>query len=163
MNNRIKTIIIIAIIFILMYFSSDVANGCEIYAGVEKQIEESTKYLWLNEKEIEDIQKTAIAEAETEGICGMAYVMKVIYNRIESEHFPDSVECVLSQDNQFECMRNGMFEKAIPNEQSKMAYLMSLTIQSDALYFENDHGKENTWHNKNLKLLFKYKKHKFYE
>lgn len=110
------------------------------------------------------IQKIALAEAENQGIAGMAFVMQVILNRIQSEDFPDTLVGVISQKKQFSAYDSGVYLKKEPNEDSKKALeLAPMLLNRGILYFENPHGKESTWHSRNLEYVFKYKEHVFYK
>ena len=110
------------------------------------------------------IQKIALAEAENQGIGGMAFVMQVILNRIQSDDFPDTLEEVISQENQFSVYSSGIYQEREPNESSKKALkLLSTLLNRGALYFENSRDKENTWCSRNLEYVFKHEDHVFYK
>ena len=51
--------------------------------------------------------KIAMAEAESEGVKGKALVMLVVLNRVWSNEFPDTIEEVIFQKNQFSPVANG--------------------------------------------------------
>lgn len=55
----------------------------------------------VSEEDAELLAKTVEAEAGNQSIEGKRLVCAVILNRVEHEAFPDSVEKVLSQPNQF--------------------------------------------------------------
>jgi N-acetylmuramoyl-L-alanine amidase len=110
------------------------------------------------------LQQIALAEAEDQGIEGMALVMQVIVNRVESDAFPDTIYEVISQRKQFATYESGVYSEKQATEESLQALaLLEQLPASEALYFENDHGRSNTWHSRNLQLLFTYKDHKFYK
>lgn len=50
--------------------------------------------------------KIAMAEAESEGVKGKALVMLVVLNRVWSNEFPDTIEEVIFQKNQFSPVAN---------------------------------------------------------
>lgn len=110
------------------------------------------------------IQQIALAEAENQGIGGMAFVMQVILNRIQSDEFPDTLEEVVSQENQFSVYASGAYIEKEPNDNSKKALeLLSVLQNKNALYFENPRGKDDTWHSRNLEYVFEYGDHVFYK
>lgn len=60
-----------------------------------------------SEEEIYLIALVALAEAEGECELGQRLVIDTILNRIDSSHFPDTVEEVIYQSNQFTSMWDG--------------------------------------------------------
>ena len=56
--------------------------------------------------------KIAMAEAESEGVKGKALVMLVVLNRVWSDEFPDTIEEVIFQKNQFSPVANGRYDEA---------------------------------------------------
>lgn len=168
-----RKLLIFLFVFLLSFKTNVYANGIEHCAGVAKIlnkeiniIEIKNDFEKLNDEEKEMLQKIAIAESNVDGVKGMAYVIRVILNRVESEKFPNTIKEVIFQKNptQFSTIPNGDYNKAVPNEDSLEACKIAvLYFENDALYFENDYGKESTWHSRNLKYVFKYKHHKFYK
>ena len=64
----------------------------------------------LDEMSKEDVELIALVTmAEAEGECeeGKRLVIDTILNRVDSEHFPDTVYDVIYQPNQFSSMWNG--------------------------------------------------------
>lgn len=59
--------------------------------------------------------KIAMAEAESEGVKGKALVMLVVLNRVWSDEFPDTIEEVIFQKNQFSPVANGRYDAVEPN------------------------------------------------
>ena len=171
MKSKILRIVITFVITFVMMFLLQYKNvfAFELQVGAAKmidggiQVKEESEEQFTNE-EIEMLQKIAIAEAKCDSPDGMAYVIKVILNRVESEKFPNTIEDVIFQDNpvQFSTVKNGSYSKAIPNEDSMKAYEIAKTYDIDALYFEST-SNENSWQSRNLEYLFTYKHHKFYK
>ena len=60
--------------------------------------------------------KIAMAEAESEGVKGKALVMLVVLNRVWSNEFPDTIEEVIFQKNQFSPVANGRYDAVEPDE-----------------------------------------------
>lgn len=144
------------------------AIGLALCNPLTAQAEECIKYervvcdLTADEEVL--IQKIALAEAENQGIGGMAFVMQVILNRIQSDEFPDTLWDVISQENQFSVYGSGAYLEKEPNENSEKALeLLSVLLNRGALYFENPRGKESTWHSRNLEYVFEYEDHVFYK
>lgn len=52
------------------------------------------------------------AEAKGESFEGKVAVAKVVMNRVEANEFPDTVQGVITQTNQFEPVRNGAIDEA---------------------------------------------------
>ena len=99
------------------------------------------------------LAKIAMAEAEGEDTEGKAYVIMVILNRILSDEFPDTIEDVIFQDNQFSPVSNGRFYNIEPNDDCWDALDMIQVDKWDksqgALYFESCESEDN-WHSRNL-------------
>ena len=86
----------------------------EIYAK-ELEITE------VSYKDAQMLMKIAQAEAGNQGVEGMAAVMRVVLNRVESENFPNSVKEVIIQPYQFESYSNGSYHKAEPTTECHLA------------------------------------------
>lgn len=115
----------------------------------------------FTEQESLVLQKIAIAEAQSEGIGGMAFVMQTILNRVESDKFPNTIYDVISQQGQFTTFSNGMYENAQPTENSKKALeLLNLLQNKGQLYFEVTSN--DSWQSNNLTYVFTYCNHTFY-
>lgn len=120
-------------------------------------------YDWDGE-DAEMLMKIAMAEAEGESIEGKALVMLVVLNRVWSDQFPDSIEEVIFQKNQFSPVaEGGRYWTTEPNAEcaEALALVESGWDESQgALYFEST-GKDG-WHSRNLEFLFEFGRHKFY-
>lgn len=128
-----------------------------------QEIEKSrtTQYEFTEEESLV-LQKIAIAEAQTEGIGGMAFVMQTILNRVESPDFPDTIYDVVSQNKQFTTFANGMYDNAQPTENSQKALdLLNILQNQGQLYFEVTC--DNSWQSRNLTYVFTHKSHTFYK
>ena len=104
--------------------------------------------------------KIAMAEAESEGVKGKALVMLVVLNRVWSNEFPDTIEEVIFQKNQFSPVANGRYDAVEPDEECyealKLIQVDRWNESQDALYFESK--SDSKWHSENLEFLFKYGK-----
>lgn len=109
--------------------------------------------------------KIAMAEAESEGVEGKALVMLVVLNRVWSEEFPDTIEEVIFQKNQFSPVSNGRYDEVEPDKECyealEMLQVEHWNESQDALYFESK--SDSKWHSENLEFLFKYGRHYFYK
>lgn len=110
------------------------------------------------------LMKIAMAEAEGESVEGKALVMLVVLNRVWSDQFPNTIEEVIFQKNQFSPVKEGgRWYTTEPNEECAEALelVMNGWDESEgALYFES--CKADSWHSKHLEFLFQYGNHKFY-
>lgn len=61
----------------------------------------------FTEDEINFIARVVMAEAEGESELGKRLVADVIFNRVDSPRFPNTVNGVLYQKHQFQCLRDG--------------------------------------------------------
>ena len=111
------------------------------------------------------ILKITMAEAEGEPIEGKADVILVVMNRVKSEAFPDTVEGVVFQQNQFSTVADGgRYWTTEPDEECEKALEMVLNGWDEsrgALYFESCEG--TSWHERNLEYLYTVGGHRFYK
>lgn len=117
-----------------------------------------------NDEESYMLAKIAMSEAESENTEGKALVILVVLNRVLDDDFPDSVEEVITQENQFAPVANGRYDRVEPDAdcQDALALVAGGWDESKgALYFES--RSSSAWHQKNLKYLFKHGNHYFYK
>lgn len=123
----------------------------------------------FTEEETELLARLMTSEAVGEGDIGMAYVLMVVLNRVQSTEFPNTVKEVIFQKrpdglHQFCPIDVGTFWTMEPSE---VAYEIIADIQCEyyddaqgALFFcETNH---DSWH-ETKEYLFTYKNHKFYK
>lgn len=65
----------------------------------------------LTDAEIDLIARITMAEAEGESEEGRRLVIDTILNRVDHARFPDTVEGVIYQKNQFTCVTNGRLDR----------------------------------------------------
>lgn len=70
----------------------------------------------LSNEEIELIALVTMAEAEGESEYGKRLVIDTILNRVDHDKFPDTVEDVIYQPNQFTSMWNGRVDRCYVDE-----------------------------------------------
>ena len=131
----------------------------------EIQSVKSITYLPIDEYEMHLLAKIAMAEAEGESLEGKVLVMNVVLNRVHSTQFPNTIEEVIFQDKQFSPIKDGRFDKVVPNDECWEALELVRTgydISNGALYFISDFS-PNTWHSRNLEVLFVEGNHMFYK
>lgn len=107
----------------------------------------------FTEKEKYMLAKIAMAEAEGCSIKAKELVIHTVLSRIESDMFPNTVEKVIFQKNQFTPTSDGRWNRVEPNEECWQALenVLSSSESKDILFFESCKG--DSWHNKNLKLV----------
>jgi spore germination cell wall hydrolase CwlJ-like protein len=118
-----------------------------------------------NEEERYAMARMAMAEAEGEDTEGKALVILVIKNRVEDEHFPDTVEDVISQRNAFSSYSNGRYDRVEPDEDCYAALSLvesGWDESQGATFFEAD-ATADTWHAKHLQMLYVHGAHTFYK
>lgn len=95
--------------------------------------------------EIELIAQLVQAEAGNQDITGKRYVVDVVLNRVDSEEFPNTVEEVIFQEDQFSVIKNGAFDEAGLNitEEDYKAVLLEYKerLNYDILYFSRGKSK----------------------
>lgn len=116
-------------------------------------------------EESEMLLKISMAEAEGENTEGKALVILVVLNRLKDAAFPDTIQEVIFQRNQFTPVSNGRYDAVQPNEDCRKALEMVLDGWDEsggALYFESCANSDN-WHSRNLEFLFRCGNHNFYK
>ena len=108
--------------------------------------------------------QVAMAEAESESVEGKALVMLVVRNRVRDAAFPDTVEAVIFQRNQFQVTApGGRYWTVTPDAgcYEELGLIKDGWDESGgALYFESIPG--DCWHSRNLEYLFTVGGHDFY-
>ena len=81
------------------------------------------------------------AEAGNQGIDGKRLVVDVIFNRVMSDQFPNSVEEVLMQDGQFTTYINGAYKLVEPSEDTHEAIAIEYDYiwNTDVYFFRINH------------------------
>lgn len=96
----------------------------------------------LTDVESLGLQKIAIAEGWIDGPIQMAYIMQTVLNRVEDPRFPNTIEEVIAQENQFVTYENGDYEKAIPDTNSMLALELCFQLKNEGqLYFDMKQNK----------------------
>jgi len=98
-----------------------------------------------SEKEL--LARLVEAEAKGESYAGKVAVATVVLNRVDSSLFPNTVNAVIYQTDQFTPVSNGQINKAASSE-SKKAVKEALAFRgqgSGSLYFYNPAKTTNTW------------------
>ena len=105
--------------------------------------------------EAELLERVVEAEAGNQGLLGKRLVVSVIYNRVESDKFPNTIYEVLTAPHQFGPVWNGAAEKVTVSDETRAAIMLELTERSDPeiLYFNS--GPVSG------KYAYTYKGHKF--
>ena len=89
-------------------------------------------------EDFELVAQAVMAEAGGEDFVGQYEVAEVIFNRVESDQFPDPIEGVLSQEGQFSTWTSGLIQSAVPHDSAYEAVQQAIekkTLPSDVLYF----------------------------
>lgn len=108
--------------------------------------------------ELETLAQLVEAEAGNQGFHGKSLVADVVLNRVGSELFPDTIEEVIFQNNQFSVIKDGGFDAAGWNMSDKSfeaVWSEYLKLSNEhVLYFSKEKSKYATYQ-------FKYKDHWF--
>lgn len=95
--------------------------------------------------EMEMVAQLVMAEAGNQDLTGKRYVVDVVLNRVDSDEFPNTVEEVIFQDNQFSVIKNGAFEEAgwTVTEECYEAVMLEYEerLNYDILYFSQEPSK----------------------
>lgn len=130
--------LIVALLVGFIFFGDSLQTIAEEQIPIEEQIElEDEMY------QLEMLAIACYAEAGNQGFTGMQAVAGVILNRVDSTAFPNTVEAVLKQKNQFSIMSDGAYEKACWNVTQEAYDAVATELYErrykDALYFRTGH------------------------
>jgi len=107
----------------------------------------------------------AMAERGSTGCVDcMALVMNTVLNRVADQRFPSSIRNVIYAQDQFTPVTDGTFAKAQPDDLCRDALeriIKGWDESQGALYYEWCQGE--SWHSKNLHLLFQHCDVRFYD
>ena len=112
------------------------------------------------------LARIAMAEAEGCNTQTKALIIMCVLNRVWSDEFPDTIEEVIFQENQFSPIDNGRWDRVEPNEDCYEAVKVVMEAKYDysggATYFENCADEDN-WHSRNLEFLYESEGIRFYK
>ena len=112
------------------------------------------------------LARIAMAEAEGCNTQTKTLIIMCVLNRVWSDEFPDTIEEVIFQENQFSPIDNGRWDRVEPNEDCYEAVKIVMEAKYDysggATYFENC-ADEDSWHSRNLEFLYESEGIRFYK
>lgn len=112
------------------------------------------------------LARIAMAEAEGCNTQTKTLIIMCVLNRVWSDEFPDTIEEVIFQENQFSPIDNGQWDRVEPNEDCYEAVKVVMEAKYDysggATYFENCADEDN-WHSRNLEFLYESEGIRFYK
>lgn len=121
----------------------------EIPVEVKEESAEKDKKHTVTDKELDILEKIVMAEAGVEPYEGKIAVVNVIFNRIRSSSYPNTIEGVVFQKGQFTPAGNGRIWKMEPSDSVKKAVQEALNgkkvVNDNVLFFLNpDIAKDQT-------------------
>lgn len=112
------------------------------------------------------LARIAMAEAEECNTQTKTLIIMCVLNRVWSDEFPNTIEEVIFQENQFSPIDNGRWDRVEPNEDCYEAVKIVMEAKYDysggATYFENCADEDN-WHSRNLEFLYESEGIRFYK
>ena len=112
------------------------------------------------------LARIAMAEAEGCNTQTKTLIIMCVLNRVCSDEFPNTIEGVIFQENQFSPIDNGRWDRVEPNEDCYEAVKIVMEAKYDysdgATYFENCVDEDN-WHSRNLEFLYESEGIRFYK
>lgn len=98
---------------------------------------------YITQNELDMLAQLVYAEAGNQDLTGKRLVVDVVINRVESEnYFPNTIEEVIYQKNQFSCIESGLYDRCY-DKVSKECYdavileYTSLKMDDGVLYFSS--------------------------
>ena len=119
---------------------------------------------YYNQNDLFWLSRIIFAESGNQPLEGQMAVGIVVMNRVESPIYPNTVEGVLAQKNQFSTYQSGRLAQRTPNASSVIAAKLVLdggVVEEvkDALYFDSS---ANSWAARNKECVAVIGNHKFY-
>jgi spore germination cell wall hydrolase CwlJ-like protein len=99
-------------------------SGDYVYEDVDEDIDYKDidyKDIEIADNELQILYKVCEAEAGGSSAEEIGHVASVILNRVKSSYFPNTINGVVFQANQFSCINDGHFETAVPSDKTKSA------------------------------------------
>ena len=119
----------------------------------------------FTEEEEQLLLKLGMAERGEAGCTEcIALVMRTVLNRVEADKFSSTIRGVIYAQDQFTPVMDGSFDRAVPNDRCRQALDMvrkGWDESQGAFYYEWCQGE--SWHSKNLQLLFQHCDVRFYQ
>lgn len=114
---------------------------------------------------------TRIVQAESGGcdMKGRILIANVVFNRVRSDEFPDTITEVVYQKSQFSPVSDGSLKKCKVTTETIEAVERALAgedYSQGALYFMNrklSSSRNVSWFDRNLTYLFQYDRHEFFK
>lgn len=153
----------------LVQQQSLVASGQRV---VDYKVLEKELHYELTKEDYQCLLRIVQAEAGCEDEEGKMLVAGVVLNRVEDEHFPDSVTEVVMQKEggsyQFSPVANGSYHRVTVSEETKEAVdrvLQGEDLTQGALYFASRQYADSdkmAWFDSHLDRLFEHGGHEFF-
>jgi len=141
---------------------------CLLYTCREDIRYSDPKIIEVDQEDAVRLMKIGQCEAGETDFLSIAYVMKVVLNRVENKSFPDSIDGVIHQKlknhYQFSTVANGVYDSTVPNVNAHYAlYLLeSGQIDIESKWFEADWVKDS-WQSRHKTFEFEYAGHRYYK
>ena len=124
-----KVISLMGIFFVL---STGITANCESPDVVELLKDEvrftqnwetdcSDTTIQISYEDAQRLMKIATAEGGNQGTEGMLLIMQTIWNRVQSDDFPDTIKGVIEQKNAFTSVTRGTYQEAEPTYEAHLA------------------------------------------
>lgn len=119
-------------------------NPYEVEATEEVQESEPIEEFCISDEDIDLIALVTMAEAEGECEEGKRLVIDTILNRMDSDHFPDTIYDVVYQKNQFTSMWNGRTNRCYVMDDIRQLVIDELRCRTnyDVIFFRTKHYSE---------------------
>ena len=142
---------------LVTYKQKQEAKTCYPEFAYNKDWSENESYL---------LAKIAMAEAEGCNTQTKTLIIMCVLSRVLSDEFPDTIEEVIFQKNQFSPISNGRWDRVEPNEDCYEAVKVVMEAKYDysggATYFESCANEDN-WRSRNLEFLYESEGIRFYK
>jgi len=85
----------------------------------ERNVNDTT--IEVSYEDAQRLMKIAFAEGGNQGIDGQRLIMEVVWNRVKSPDYPNTIFGVISQRSQFTSYSTGRYDRVIPTTETHLA------------------------------------------
>lgn len=135
--RAIMSIFVVAAVITSTISETEIPNTKE---RIIYEVGKSQEELSYSDEEIDLVSLITMAEAESESDKGKRLVIDTILNRVDSEYFPDTIEDVVYQKNQYSCVLSGRLDRCYVQEDIRRLVIEEMIDRTDSevIFFRLD-------------------------
>lgn len=137
----IGTILVSSIIFAAGVICGRLTKKTKTIEVSAEDEEDPNQSIDISDEDVDRIALLTMAEADDECELGKRLIVDTILNRVRSNQFPDTIEKVIYEPNQFESVKSGYIEQCYIKDDIRRLVLEELKrqISYDVIFFRTKH------------------------